>query len=102
MLRLSEIRWGRADLPSGPGEPALAIPIFVRHELGAVLILGSHMTGEEFDADELQLLSACATAAGAAYDHLQADALRKRMGELQQTVDALRSSMQTQGLRTAT
>src|SRR5579883_119809 len=102
VLRLSEIRWRRADLPSAPGEPALAIPIFVRHELGAVLILGSHMTGEEFDADELQLLSACAIAAGAAYDHLEADALRKRMEELQRTVDALRSSMQTQGLPAAT
>lgn len=101
-LRLSEIRWSRADVPAGSAEPALAIPILIRHELGAIVVLGPHKTGEDFDADELRLLSNCAVAAGAAYDHLDADALRRRVDELQHTVESLRTNLQTHGVPSAT
>jgi hypothetical protein len=97
-LRLNEIRWMRTDVPTGPAEPALALPILVRHQVDAIVVLGPHATGEDFDADELRLLSACAIAAGAAYDHLEADALRRRAEEMQRTIDDLRSALLAHGL----
>lgn len=100
-LRLSEARWNRTDLPGGVAEPVLALPIFVRHQLDAILILGAHRSGEDFNAGELTLLQNIATAAGAAYDHLEADALRERTAELQRTVERLRATLQAHGLLSA-
>jgi hypothetical protein len=87
-LKLAGVRWNRTDLPAIPAEPALALPIFVRHQLEGIVMLGPHATGEDFDADELQLLTNCAVAAGAAYDHLEADALRRRVDDLQRMLDS--------------
>ena len=97
-LRLGEVRWNRADVPIGAARPALALPIFVRHRLGGIVLLGPHATGEDFDADEMRLLENCAVAAGAAYDHLEADALRRRVDELQGALDALGSTLQPHGI----
>ena len=100
-LRLSDVHWKTDDLPTGEAEPALALPIFVRHELSAILVLGSHVTGEALDADEIRLLEACAVAAGAAYDHLEADALREYAEELQRTVASMQTTLHAHGLSTA-
>lgn len=96
-LKLGGVRLGRSDLPAGNHEPALAVPIFVRHQLGAIIVLGPHSTGEDFDADEIGLLSKCAVAAGAAYDHLEADALRRQAEEMQKTIDELRTALVAHG-----
>lgn len=97
-LRLPNIHWNQENLPTGAAEPMLAIPIFVRHELDAILILGAHVTGEDLDADEIRLLEECAVAAGAAYDHLEADALREKIVELQHTLTSMRTTLQAHGL----
>ena len=91
-LKLADVRWNRTDLPAAPAEPALALPVFVRHQLEGIVVLGAHATGEDFDAYELRLLTNCAVAAGAAYDHLDADALRRRVEDLQRMLDSLRPS----------
>lgn len=97
-LRLSNIHWNQENFPTGPAEPTLAIPIFVRHELDAILILGAHITGEDLDAGEIRLLEECAVAASAAYDHLEADALRENIEELQHTLTSMRTTLQAHGL----
>jgi len=96
-LRLSEVQWHAAGYPKDAASPALAVPIVVRHEVSAVLLLDAHVSGEDFDSGELRLLEACAVAAGAAYDHLAADALRNKAEEMQRTIDSLRQSLQAQG-----
>lgn len=97
-LSLAEAHQHFVNFPTGMAEPMLAIPVFVRHELAAVVVLGGHRTGEDFDADEIRLLENCAVAAGAAYDHLEADALRQYAGELQQTIESMRTTLQAHGL----
>ena len=53
------------------GDPVLAVPIFVRSRLTAVLVYGAHVNGEDIDPDEAASLEALGVAAGIAYDHLE-------------------------------
>jgi len=101
-LRLSDVHWRRDDLPADGRGPAVAVPIVVRHQLTAIMLLGPHATGEDFDQGELHLLESCAVAAGAAYDHLEADRLRSQAKDLQRTIESLRQSLQAAGLHPAT
>lgn len=100
-LRLSDVHSANRNLPTGPAEPVLALPIYVRHELCAILVLGTHVTGEDLDVDEIRLLEQCAVAASAAYDHLEADALRRQTEELQRTIEAMRAALQSHGVVSA-
>jgi hypothetical protein len=50
----------------------LAVPVLVRARLYAVALYGPHRNGEDIDPDEASSLEAIATAAGMAYDHLEA------------------------------
>jgi hypothetical protein len=54
------------------GEAVLAVPVLVRARLYAVALYGPHRNGEDIDPDEASSLEAIATAAGMAYDHLEA------------------------------
>lgn len=97
-IRLSEIHWAREDAPGGGARPALAVPIAVRHELDAIVLFGAHRGGEDFDPDELQWLNALAAAAGAAYDHLEADALRQSLEALRRENESQRLALERNGL----
>jgi hypothetical protein len=77
-LNLSDIRWPRADIPTGLCQPLLAVPITVRHRLTAFALYGGHVGGEALDPDEIRNLRQLAVPAGAAYDHLDAEALREQ------------------------
>ncbi|MBV9149902.1 MAG: hypothetical protein JO024_08550 [Candidatus Eremiobacteraeota bacterium] len=83
-LRLRDAGWQRADLPHGDREPALAVPVLVRDRLIALALYGSHTNGEELDRDEVALLDRLATSAAAAYDHLDAEALRRENATLRE------------------
>src|ERR1700680_891371 len=63
--------------PSGPAHPVLALPITVRRELVTIVLYGAHTHGEPLDPDEIKAIAGLASAAAAAYDHLEADALRR-------------------------
>jgi hypothetical protein len=82
-LRTRDIHWTRSDLPRGSARPALALPILVRRRLAAIALYGEPKSGADLDPDEIRAISALAVAAGAAYDHLEADALRKQVEKLQ-------------------
>jgi hypothetical protein len=74
------------------------LPISVRHELDTIVLFGAHRGGEDFDPDELAWLSSLAAAAGAAYDHLEADALRQRLEHLRRENESQRIMLQRNGL----
>jgi GAF domain-containing protein len=97
-IRLSELHWSRDGAPSDGARPALALPIMVRHELEAIALLGAHRGGEDFDPDELQWLNSLAVAAGAAYDHLAADALRQELDRVRRVSAAQQLALQEHGL----
>ena len=81
-LDLDEIAWHEPALPSGPARPILAVPIIIRDRLFGVAFYGEHASHEAFDPDELSRLRDLAVAAAAAYDHLEAEALRREVAEL--------------------
>jgi len=74
--------WRTHGVPSGPAHPVLALPITVRRELVAVVLYGAHTHGEPLDPDEIKAIAGLASAAAAAYDHLEADALRREVESL--------------------
>jgi hypothetical protein len=78
-LRLDDIRWPRPDLPRGDKEPVLAVPVLVRDRLIAIALYGSHSNGEALDPDEAASIDRLAGGAAAAYDHLEAEALRREI-----------------------
>lgn len=90
-LHLSEIRWQHEGLPANEARPALAVPVVVRGGVVAAVIYGRPLSGEEFDPDAVALLNRLAVGAAAAYDHLEAQALRRRVAELEAMLD-LKSS----------
>lgn len=69
-LRLAE-HGTQVDAPIG-FEPAVAAPIFSHGDLIAVAFYGFHKNHTDLDQDEVTLLERIASAAGAAYDHLEA------------------------------
>jgi hypothetical protein len=81
-LRLRAVRRKFDDLPSGAAMPALIIPLLVRHQLEGVALYGAHSTGEDIDPDEVRVLERLLSSASAAYDHIEAQALRRRVEEL--------------------
>lgn len=87
-LLIAPLHWSTQGVPAGAARPAIAVPIFVRRALLAVALYGTATSGEDFDADEIRLLVALAAGAAAAYDHLEAEALRRRVAELEAMVSA--------------
>ena len=63
-------------------EPALAAPVFSHGDLVAIVFYGYHKNHTDLDQDEIALLERIAAAAGAAYDHLEAQALRQEVESL--------------------
>lgn len=89
--RLSALGSTREKFPGGDCAPILAVPIVVRRELEAVALYGAHAGGEDLDPDEVRALARIGEAAGAAYYHLEADALRDAVEQLGIEIEAWRS-----------
>jgi|HubBroStandDraft_4_1064222.scaffolds.fasta_scaffold00004_89 hypothetical protein len=70
----------RRSLRLHDGDPALAVPIFVRARLQAVALYGAHANGEDIDPDEAASLEAMGVAAGIAYDHLETERVERDVG----------------------
>ena len=69
----------------------LALPIIVRRELAAIVFYGSHVHGEPLDPDEIKAIAGLATGAAAAYDHLEAESMRRRLNAMETENESLRS-----------
>lgn len=89
-LSLYDHPWRTRDVPVGPALPSLALPITVRQELAAIVFYGAHLHGEALDPDEIKAISGLAAGAAAAYDHLQAQALQRKIESMQTEIDLLR------------
>ncbi|HEY5095128.1 MAG TPA: hypothetical protein VII69_08450 [Candidatus Eremiobacteraceae bacterium] len=89
-LLLDDVRWPRHDLPLGDRAPALAVPVFVRDRMFAIALYGSHSNGEALDTDEISSLDRLAAGAAAAYDHIEAEALRAEIELLRAQISTTR------------
>ncbi len=83
-IDVHDIRWTRADVPSGPAHPHLAVPIVVRRRLVAFVLYGGHANGVALDPDEIRIIGGLMTGAGAAFDHLDAESMRRESQSLRQ------------------
>ena len=98
LIRLRDVRKPGANVPDGQTAPAIAVPLFVRHELDGFVLYGSHIGGEDFDPVEVGLLERLASAAASTYDHLEAQAamaeaerLSRELNEARSTIASLRA-----------
>jgi hypothetical protein len=82
--------WEAGDLPHGLASPAFALPIFVRGRMEAIAFYGPHLSGEDLDPEELDVLDELMRAGGAAYDHAAAEIARERLQLLEAEVSSLR------------
>lgn len=92
-LSLYDHRWRTESLPTGPARPVLALPIIVRRELAAIVFFGSHTHGESLDPDEIEALAGLQVGAAAAYDHLDAEALRRENASIKARVRLLEARL---------
>jgi hypothetical protein len=90
----SDIRGTTLLAPGGPARPALAVPLVARHELLGIALYSAHARGERLDPIENKMLSNLATAASAAYDHLDAVILQQRCEALEREILELRHPRQ--------
>jgi hypothetical protein len=81
-LDLSDVRWPHADVPHGIGQPLIAIPLCVRHELLGFVVYGGHVGGEAIDPDERDTLVRLGDAAAMAYEHVRTKALVSEANDL--------------------
>jgi hypothetical protein len=92
-LSLYDHRWRTEALPTGPARPILALPIMVRRDLAAIVFFGSHIHGEGLDPDEIKALAGLQTGAAAAYDHLDAEAMRRENESMKRQLGSLEARL---------
>jgi hypothetical protein len=77
-VRLAEVAWSSDDVPR-MANAVLAMPVLLRDQLVAIVLYGPHRTGADIDPDEVRSLVPLVERAGAAYDHIEARALRAQV-----------------------
>lgn len=92
-LSLDDHPWRTQGVPSGPAHPVLALPIIVRRNLAAIVVYGAHIRGEALDPDETKAIAGLAPGAAAAYDHLDAEAMRKILDSATREIESLRTRL---------
>ena len=85
--------WRTEGVPSGPAHPVLALPIIVRRELAAIVFYGAHIHGEALDPDEIKAIASLAPGAAAAYDHLEAESMKREVETFRNENESLRSQL---------
>ncbi len=79
------------NLPKATARPALAVPCIARHELIAFALFGSHKSGAQPDAKDVELLREFIDHATAAYEHVAVVDLTKTIRALRAENGMLRS-----------
>ncbi len=85
--------WHSKGVPSGAAQPVLALPIFIRRDLTAVVFYGAHAHGESLDPDEIRAIAGLAPGAAAAYDHLDAESMKSRLDSASKEIESLRTQL---------
>ncbi len=78
-------------LPRSIAAPVLALPCILQHELIAFVLYGSHTSGAQPDAKDIDLLREFTERASAAYEHVEAASRAEKIRTLQAENEALRS-----------
>lgn len=86
-LRLRMHDWHNSAIQIPGGEPAIAVPVFSRSRVRAVAFYGFHHNGTDLDNEEIALLERLSAAAGAAFDHLDAEDLEREVRSLRAALD---------------
>lgn len=90
-FRTSHVQWAAGALPQGRAHPIVAVPVIARHRVIAIALYGEHVNGANLDADEVNAIESLAEAAGAAYDHVEAEELRAQLVAMSREIDMLRA-----------
>ena len=77
-VRLAEVVWSD-DAASHMAHAILAMPLLLRDQIVSIALYGPHRTGADIDPDEEKSLAPLLERAGAAYDHIDAQALRAKV-----------------------
>ena len=85
-VSLDAISWDTARTLHGV-RPSMAFPLIMRHDVGGMLLVGAKRDGERLDGLELAALDALVSAAGTAYDQLDAVEQQRVAEELRQALD---------------
>lgn len=81
-VRLTERSLNGLRFPDGEAQPAVAIPTLAGGTLVSLVIYGGHVTGEDIDPDELEVLRAFVDSSTRAYEHLHGISLRKEVAAM--------------------
>lgn len=77
-VRISDVAWSSGHTPY-MAHAVLAMPLLLRDQIVAIALYGPHRTGADIDPDERKSLTPLLERAGAAYDHIDAQALRAKV-----------------------
>jgi hypothetical protein len=89
-VRLGDVRWTADAGEFHVANSVLAAPVLLREQLAAIVLYGPHRSGADIDPDEIRSLAPLTERAGAAYDHIEVQALRavvQRLMQERQTTD---------------
>ena len=98
----ARISWrdpNNATFPSADAHPALAMPVNIRGRLQAIVLYGPHEDGLDFDPDEIRAINGLMIPAAAAYDHLEAQELRREVDSMRAELELLRRSNEAPDLK---
>jgi hypothetical protein len=95
-LKLDDPQLFPAGSPGGAGQPVLAIPIMIQHELAAVVLYGAHTNHTLLDPDEIELLHALAKAAAASHQQVRIATLMREVSALSRKAEYLERERETQ------
>ena len=85
--------WRSKGVPLGQAHLVLALPIIVRRELTAIVFYGAHIHGEALDPDEIKAIARLAPGAAAAYDHLDAEVMKREVESIRRENESLRTQL---------
>lgn len=91
----ARISWhdpNHAEFPSSDALPIFALPVNVRGRLQVLVLYSPHEDGFDLDPDEIRAITGLMVPAAAAYDHLEAQELRREAEKMRQELELLRSS----------
>lgn len=93
MIDTEELPWRRPDLPHAGRRPHSVFPLRSHAELAGFVMYGGHVDGGTLDPAEVALLERLVTAAGLAFDQIDARRLRDDNQEQQRTIVELRARL---------
>jgi hypothetical protein len=97
-VRLRHDEWVSPELPSGLQAPCLSVPVESEiPEATAVVVFGPHLSGNDLDDDEIEMLQKLAARGAAGYERVVTRQLREEVASLKSKLTAMQSANQTEG-----